>query len=61
MAKRCNCGEMMKAIDIVDYPKQYVCPVCGATLMIDNKGIQKWYNADGEQGTYAPKEKENVK
>lgn len=52
----CNCGATMRTENTYDYPKTFSCPKCGATLMIDNRGIQKWYSVEGKQGTYMPPE-----
>ena len=52
--KRCNCGEQMNGFEVTFYPKTYECPSCGATLMIDTKGIHHWYNSECKQGTYMP-------
>lgn len=54
MTQRCNCGGEMES------GKLFSCRQCGATLIVDTKGIQKWFSADGKQGTYCPKsEKED--
>ena len=56
----CNCGGVMESGDIWDYPKIFTCKKCRATLIVDTRGIQKWFTADGKQGTYMPKsEKED--
>ena len=44
----------MNGFEVTFYPKTYECPACGATLMIDTKGIHHWYNSEGKQGTYMP-------
>ena len=54
--KKCNCGAIMQGVEILFYPKQYVCPICGGTLIIDEKGIQRWTNIDGKPSTYMPPE-----
>lgn len=60
MTQRCNCGGVMESGDLLGYPKLFSCRRCGATLIVDTKGIQKWVSADGKQGTYCPKpEKED--
>ena len=60
MTQRCNCGGEMESGDLLGYPKLFSCRQCGATLIVDTKGIQKWFSADGKQGTYCPKsEKED--
>ena len=50
----CMCGAKMRCVNNYDYPHIYSCPKCGGTLMIDNRGIQRWSNADGKPGTYQP-------
>ena len=60
MTQQCNCGGEMESGDLLGYPKLFSCRQCGATLSVDTKGIQKWFSADGKQGTYCPKsEKED--
>jgi hypothetical protein len=60
MTQQCNCGGEMESGDLLGYPKLFSCRQCGATLIVDTKGIQKWFSADGKQGTYCPKsEKED--
>ena len=60
MTQQCNCGGEMVSGDLLGYPKLFSCRQCGATLIVDTKGIQKWFSADGKQGTYCPKsEKED--
>lgn len=60
MTQRCNCGGEMESGDLLGYPKLFSCRQCGAILIVDTKGIQKWFSADGKQGTYCPKsEKED--
>lgn len=50
----------MESGDILGYPKVFSCKKCGATLIVDTRGIQQWFTADGKQGTYMPKsEKED--
>ena len=59
--KRCNCGEIMEAEDILGYPKTYYCPSCGGTLSISEKGVQRWCDANGTPATYAPPQKSEHK
>ena len=60
MTQQWNCGGEMESGDLLGYPKLFSCRQCGATLILDTKGIQKWFSADGKQGTYCPKsEKED--
>ena len=55
--KRCNCGTVMIAVDILDYPKIYCCPHCGGTLNINKNGTQQWFDATGNPATYDPQNK----
>ncbi len=52
--KRCNCGEVMKGVELLFYPRRYECSLCGGTLVVAENGIQRWYDADGNMGTYRP-------
>ncbi len=55
--KICNCGAKMTLEDW-GCPKQYSCPQCGASLTVDKNGTQRWYDKDGNPGTYSPLKKE---
>ena len=51
----CNCGEIMRKGETLDYPKSYHCPKCYGTLIINKNGIRQWYDKNGKMSTYAPK------
>ena len=57
--KRCNCGGVMEGVELLFFPKKYKCFSCGGTLEVKENGIQRWYDADGNMGTYMPLNKNN--
>lgn len=50
----CNCGTVMKLVERDELTKTYHCSSCYKTLIVDNRGLRRIYDKNGNPCSYNP-------